>query len=106
MTLETLILICPFCSLVRRLVTTATLIVKDIFYAVNSKKIFCQPFKNIWNLPLRRHEHPGLVLPDLGPVLAREVVDIVALVVAHTTRGLPIKFNLVKYFHNSNIRGF
>ena len=45
MTLETLILICPFCSLVRRLVTT--LIVKDIFYAVNSKKIFCQPFKNI-----------------------------------------------------------
>lgn len=47
MTLETLILICPFCSLVRRLVTTATLIVKDIFYAVNSKKIFCQPIKNI-----------------------------------------------------------
>ena len=47
MTLETLILIFPFCSLVRRLVTTATLIVKDIFYAVNSKKIFCQPFKNI-----------------------------------------------------------
>ena len=47
MTLETLILICPFCSLVRCLVTTATLIVKDIFYAVNSKKIFCQPIKNI-----------------------------------------------------------
>ena len=47
MTLETLILICPFRSLVRRLVTTATLIVKDIFYAVNSKKIFCQPIKNI-----------------------------------------------------------
>ena len=45
MTLETLILICPFCSLVRRLVTTAALIVKDIFYAVNSKKYFVNPSK-------------------------------------------------------------
>ena len=40
MTLETLILICPFCSLVRRLVTSATLIVKDIF-------LRCQLPKNI-----------------------------------------------------------
>lgn len=48
--------------------------------------------------PLGSHQHLGLVVSHLRPVLASEVVDVVAVHVAEAARGLEIKFHFSEIF--------
>lgn len=43
------------------------------------------------NLPLRRHEHLGLVLSDLSPIFSRKVINVITVIVAQAGRGLKLK---------------
>ena len=43
------------------------------------------------NLPLRCHEHLGLMLSDLSPIFSRKVINVITVIVAQAGRGLKLK---------------
>lgn len=43
------------------------------------------------NLPLRCHEHLGLMLSDLSPIFSSKVINVITVIVAQAGRGLKLK---------------